>query len=86
VIGSSDDAAIVKAIVALAQSLKLNIVAEGVEDAAQLSFLNTLGCDEYQGYYFSRAVHAADIAGLLHGKASSEINAVRQTEHSGNTY
>jgi EAL domain-containing protein (putative c-di-GMP-specific phosphodiesterase class I) len=42
VIGSSDDAAIVKAIVALAQSLKLNIVAEGVEDAAQLSFLNTL--------------------------------------------
>jgi diguanylate cyclase len=75
VIGSSDDAAIVKAIVALAQSLKLNIVAEGVEDAAQLSFLNALGCDEYQGYYFSRPVPAADIAGLLPGKAS----AVRQT-------
>jgi EAL domain-containing protein (putative c-di-GMP-specific phosphodiesterase class I) len=79
VIASSDDAAIVKAIVALAQSLKLNIVAEGVEDAAQLSFLNTLGCDEYQGYYFSRPLPPADIADLLHGKVSSEINAVGQT-------
>ena len=49
-----DDAAISKAIVALAQSLELNITAEGVETAEQLNYLQRQGCHEVQGYYFSK--------------------------------
>ena len=48
------DAAISKAIVALAQSLGLNITAEGVETQEQLDYLKNQGCHEVQGYYFSR--------------------------------
>lgn len=49
-----DDAAISKAIVALAQSLQLNITAEGVETKEQLDYLKNQGCHEVQGYYFSK--------------------------------
>lgn len=49
-----DDAAISKAIVVLARSLKLNITAEGVETKEQLDYLQNEGCDEVQGYYFSK--------------------------------
>ena len=49
----ADDEAIVRAIIAMSKSLKLNIVAEGVEHAEQLSILKDLGCDMVQGYYFS---------------------------------
>lgn len=49
-----DDAAIVRAIVTLAHSLGLMAVAEGAEEAAQVAFLSHVGCDELQGYYFSR--------------------------------
>src|ERR1700731_2580224 len=55
-----DDASIVRAIVSLAHSLRLKVVAEGVESPAQLDFLKTAGCDEYQGYHFSRPLPAAD--------------------------
>ena len=48
-----DDAAISRAIVALAHSLELNITAEGVETKEQLDYLQTQGCHEVQGYYFS---------------------------------
>jgi diguanylate cyclase len=65
IIANGDDAAIVRAIVALAQTLKLNIVAEGVEDQAQFAFLSAIGCDEYQGYYFSRPVQPHDIVQML---------------------
>jgi EAL domain-containing protein (putative c-di-GMP-specific phosphodiesterase class I) len=60
-----DDASIVRAIVSLAHSLRLKVVAEGVEAVEQLEFLKSLGCDEYQGYYFSPAVPAQDFAVLL---------------------
>jgi diguanylate cyclase (GGDEF)-like protein len=50
---SRDDAAIVRAIVSLAHSLRLKVVAEGVETSAQLEFLRALGCDQYQGYHCS---------------------------------
>jgi diguanylate cyclase (GGDEF)-like protein len=53
-----DDAAIVRSIIVLAHSLRLNVIAEGVETADQLEFLRTLGCDEFQGYYASRPVPA----------------------------
>ncbi|OHC62610.1 MAG: diguanylate cyclase [Rhodocyclales bacterium GWA2_65_19] len=51
-----EDAAIVRAIIALARSLHLTTVAEGVETAAQLDFLRTERCNRFQGYHFSRPV------------------------------
>jgi len=57
-----DDASIVRAIVSLAHSLRLKVVAEGVETPAQLEMLKSLGCDQYQGYHYSAAVPAADFA------------------------
>jgi diguanylate cyclase (GGDEF)-like protein len=60
-----DDASIVRAIVSLAHSLRLKVVAEGVETVEQLEFLKILGCDQYQGYYFSPAVPADAFAALL---------------------
>ena len=51
-----DDAAIAGAIVAMAHSLKLKVIAEGVEMLEQLAFLRSLNCDEMQGYFVSRPV------------------------------
>ena len=51
---SPDDIAISKAIIALAQSLELNITAEGVETQAQFEYLQNQGCHEVQGYYFAK--------------------------------
>jgi diguanylate cyclase (GGDEF)-like protein/PAS domain S-box-containing protein len=59
------DAAIAHAIIAMGKSLKAMVVAEGVETAAQLSFLRERGCDEIQGYYFGRPLPAEDFARLL---------------------
>ncbi len=60
-----DDVSIVKAIISLAHSLRLRVVAEGVETADQLEFLRQLGCDQYQGYYCSPAVTPEDFAALI---------------------
>jgi diguanylate cyclase (GGDEF)-like protein len=51
---NAGDEAIIRTIVALARSLKLTTVAEGVESAQQLAFLSAHGCNEIQGYYFSK--------------------------------
>ncbi len=65
-----DDAAIVTTIISLAHNLRLNVIAEGVETEAQLHYLQRHGCDEIQGYYFSRPVPAAAFAELiLEGKS-----------------
>jgi diguanylate cyclase (GGDEF)-like protein len=61
----SDDAAIAKAIIAMAHSLKLKVIAEGVETKEQLAFLKGESCDEYQGFFFSRAIPGRDLAQLL---------------------
>jgi diguanylate cyclase (GGDEF)-like protein/PAS domain S-box-containing protein len=58
-------AAITMAIMAMAKSLKMATIAEGVETAAQLNFLKMRGCDEMQGYYFSRPIPAAEFELLL---------------------
>jgi diguanylate cyclase len=63
----SDDASIVGAIVSLAHNLRLKVIAEGVETAAQLDLLKTLGCDQYQGYQFSPPVPVPDFERLMRG-------------------
>ncbi len=54
IVNDPDDAAIVDAIVAMAHSLKLNVIAEGVETVEQLEFLRRRKCQQAQGYYFAR--------------------------------
>jgi diguanylate cyclase (GGDEF)-like protein/PAS domain S-box-containing protein len=61
----ADDAAIVKATIAIAHALNLTIIAEGVETREQLEFLKVLCCEEVQGYYFSRPLPANELMGLL---------------------
>jgi diguanylate cyclase len=58
---NSADSSIVQAIISLAHSLRLKVVAEGVETAEQLERLRELGCDQYQGFFRSAAVPAAEI-------------------------
>ncbi len=65
-----DDAAIVRAIITLGHALGLKVVAEGVETQAHLEFLQRHGCDELQGYYFSRPVPATEMEALLRGMPS----------------
>jgi EAL domain-containing protein (putative c-di-GMP-specific phosphodiesterase class I) len=61
----ADSGAIVDAILAMAKSLGLDVVAEGVENVEQLRFLEDRGCRAFQGYYFSRPLPAAEVAGYL---------------------
>lgn len=61
----SRDSAIVRAIVAMAHSLQLQVVAEGVEQESQLAFLRTQGCDEVQGYLISKPIPAEALTRLL---------------------
>jgi EAL domain-containing protein (putative c-di-GMP-specific phosphodiesterase class I) len=63
--GDTDDAAITKAVIRLAHSLNLKVVAEGVETIAQLRLLEEYGCDEIQGYYIGRPQPAGHWAALL---------------------
>ena len=61
----ADDAAITAAIISMAHSLGLKVIAEGVETAEQLNFLAGHGCEQMQGYYFSKPVPAAQCSAML---------------------
>lgn len=69
---NQDDAAIVSALITLAQALDICIVAEGVETKAQLDFLREKKCCEVQGYYFSKPLPAAQMSKLLNQQFSFE--------------
>src|SRR5450631_2074247 len=62
-----NDAAITTAIISMAKSLHLKVIAEGVEDEAQMSFLRAHQCDEIQGYYFSKPLALDKVADKLRG-------------------
>ena len=62
---NNDDAAITQAIISLAHSLNLRVIAEGVENGEQLHFLRERGCDEVQGFYLARPMSALELTGFL---------------------
>ena len=62
---SSDGAAIARAVIQLGHALDLRVIAEGVETEGQLQFLRDNGCDEIQGYYFSRPLDTVALRTLL---------------------
>jgi EAL domain-containing protein (putative c-di-GMP-specific phosphodiesterase class I) len=68
---NADDAALATSIILMGRSLKLKVVAEGVETASQLSFLRIMQCDEAQGFLFSQPVPAEDAERLLRRNAAS---------------
>lgn len=70
---NADDEAITIAIISMANSLHLKVIAEGVETDAQMSFLRSHHCDEIQGYYFSKPVLAEELTDKLaqHGSSQS---------------
>ena len=64
-----DDAAITTAIINMAKALNVRVIAEGVENEAQMSFLRAHQCDGIQGYYFSRPLTAEDATTWISGRA-----------------
>jgi len=71
-----DGAAIVDAILALAKTLKLRVVAEGIETEHQLAYLVAKGCDLLQGFYFARPIYPEDVPAMLQTNFSAQIQAV----------
>jgi diguanylate cyclase (GGDEF)-like protein/PAS domain S-box-containing protein len=74
----ADDEAITGAVIAMAHSLGLTVVAEGVETEAQVKFLHDHGCDEIQGYWLARPLRADECATFLHSWASATAETGRQ--------
>jgi PAS domain S-box-containing protein/diguanylate cyclase (GGDEF)-like protein len=74
---SPDDQAISRAVIAMAQGLRLVVVAEGVETAGQLAMLAEHGCDLMQGYYFSKPVPAADFGRMLRDEVTLDVSPFR---------
>ena len=75
-------AAIVSAIISMGQSLRLRVIAEGVETREQLNFLQTQGCGEGQGFYFSRPVTADQFAEIAKCASTSKVSPWAPTDAS----
>jgi diguanylate cyclase len=78
-----DDAAISTAIIALGHALGLTVTAEGVETEAQVKLLRQQGCDEMQGYFFSRPVRPELLADLLAAKRNGSKPGSRRARSAG---
>jgi CheY-like chemotaxis protein len=76
-----DSAAIVMSIISLAHSLRLQVIAEGVETAAQLNYLQRNECDFIQGYYFCHPLPATEFEALMYAEKSLEIETVGHDAH-----
>lgn len=63
--GDGDDSAIARAIIGMARNLRMSVIAEGVETAAQMEFMRLEGCEEIQGFHFSRPLPPQEFAELL---------------------
>ena len=74
------DASIINAIVAMARGLKLDLIAEGVENRTQLRYLHSQGCSEVQGFIFSAPVPADQVKGLLLEDPYRELVTDRRAE------
>ena len=68
-----EDQGLTEAIITMGRTLKLRLVAEGVETREQAHFLHRRGCDELQGYYFSRPVPAGEFEAFVSGHRSSRV-------------
>lgn len=77
---NDSDAAIIEAIVCMAQSLSLRVVAEGVENSDQLHSLTKLGCDEVQGFYLAMPMNAKALSENLGKKHGKKIEKLPVTE------
>jgi len=71
--GDQNDAVITQAILAMAKTLSLNVVAEGVETLEQSDFLQTHGCTMMQGYYYARPMPIQELYALLTEQADSLV-------------
>jgi EAL domain-containing protein (putative c-di-GMP-specific phosphodiesterase class I) len=78
----SDDATIVLLIISLAHTLRLEVIAEGVETEAQLAYLQRHGCDAMQGYYFSRPVPAQEFTEILREEKNWSCRVIRCAQDS----
>jgi diguanylate cyclase (GGDEF)-like protein len=72
------DRAIVNSTIVLAHNLKLNVIAEGVENLPQAQLLQELGCDQIQGYYYSRPIDAGAIADLFSNPTLPTLKLINQ--------
>ncbi len=74
-VGNAESLAIIRAVVAMAESLEMSTTAEGVETEHELEVIRQLGCRKIQGYYFGRPMGATEARGLFHAAQLHRVNA-----------